>query len=165
MTTVYPEIINKLKNSFFKDLEISDLTIHKESQEYTACTFRLNGKRIEFRLAKITPKKTGQFVTVWKRSSLGITQPFDESDDLDFMMIACESKTDFGVFIFPKNVLVEKKIISKNEIGGKRGIRVYPTWVITENLQSTKTQLWQKEYFVKTDELNPQSQLLIKGLI
>lgn len=38
-----------------------------ESAEYGACRFALEGHSIVFRVAKITPTKTGQFVTLWKR--------------------------------------------------------------------------------------------------
>nr|WP_315171847.1 MepB family protein [uncultured Flavobacterium sp.] len=32
---------------------------------------------------------------------------------------------------------------------GKRGIRVYPNWSVTENKQAQKTQNWQTKYFVE----------------
>jgi hypothetical protein len=51
-----------------------------ESIEYGACSFGLNGKTIQQRISKITPKKTGQFVTIWKRNKDGITEPFDLLD-------------------------------------------------------------------------------------
>ena len=47
-------------------LDLGELTIEDESQEYGACTFRLNDLKIKFRISKITPTKTGQFVTIWK---------------------------------------------------------------------------------------------------
>jgi hypothetical protein len=58
-----------------------------------------------------------------------------------------------GQFIFPKTVLANKGIISKNGISGKRGIRVYPPWDVPNNKQAEKTQRWQLNYFltIKTD--------------
>ena len=48
-----------------------------ESTEYDACTFMLNDFSIRLRVAKITPTKIGQFVTLWKRVDNGPIQPYD----------------------------------------------------------------------------------------
>lgn len=135
--------------------EISNLKISPESKDYSACTFDLNGKIIQYRVAKITPTKIGQFVTIWKRNQNGITEPFDVSDDIDFIIITTKSGDNLGQFIFPKIVLVEKGILSQNGKSGKRGIRVYPSWDIPNNKQALKTQNWQLNYFltIKTDDL------------
>ena len=127
-----------------------DLTNFKqnlESAEYGACTFKLNGNTIQFRVSKSTPTKTGQFVTIWKRNKVGITEPFDISDDIDFIIIMSKSGKNFGQFILSKSVLVENGIITKNGKEGKRGIRVYPPWDITTSKQAEKTQSWQTKYF------------------
>ena len=58
-----------------------------ESAEYAASSFTLNGKAIQYRASKITPTKSGQFVTVWKRNGQGITEPFSVSDLFDFISI------------------------------------------------------------------------------
>ncbi|HLO52782.1 MAG TPA: MepB family protein [Saprospiraceae bacterium] len=127
-----------------------------ESKEYGACTFELNGKKIEQRISKITPTKTGQFVTIWKRNKEGITEPFDISDDFDFIIITSKSGDNFGQFIFPKSVLADKGIITRNGKIGKRGIRVYPPWDFATNKQALKTQSWQTKYFltIKNDSSN-----------
>jgi MepB protein len=44
------------------------------------CALLLNGLRVQYRVAKITPTKVGQFVTLWKRVGRGPIQPFDLSD-------------------------------------------------------------------------------------
>ena len=119
-----------------------------ESLEYGACSFKLNDMPIQYRVSKITPTKIGQFVTIWKRNKYGITKPFDISDDLDFIIITSKSRHHFGQFIFPKSVLADKGIITKNDKEGKRGIRVYPPWEITTNKQAIKTQSWQTKYFL-----------------
>ena len=56
--------------------DLTDLKQNLESKEYGACSFVLNGKTIQQRISKITPTKTGQFVTIWKRNENGITEPF-----------------------------------------------------------------------------------------
>lgn len=130
------------------DINLSNLKQHSESQEYGACSFELNGKKIQQRISKITPTKIGQFVTLWKRNKDGITEPFDFTDSIDFIIIIAVSGTNFGQFIFPKHVLANKGVITQNGKEGKRGIRVYPPWDLPTNKQATKTQLWQTNYFL-----------------
>jgi len=129
--------------------DLTDLKTEIESAEYAACTFRLNGMAIKYRVSKITPTKTGQFVAIWKRNHKGVTEPFDFSDDIDFLIITTRSGDNFGQFIFPKSVLLNKGIMSGSNKEGKRGIRVYPPWDKTTNKQAEKTQQWQTEYFLK----------------
>jgi len=123
--------------------------IEKESAEYGACSFKINELSIKFRVSKTTPTKIGQFVTVWKRSINGPIQPFDISDDLDFIIISSRNDRFFGQFIFPKSILVEKGIISGNNKEGKRGFRVYPPWDKAINKQAQNTQKWQMSYFLE----------------
>lgn len=128
--------------------DLTKFKISPESEEYGACSFVLNGLTIQYRISKITPTKTGQFVSIWKRNEEGITEPFNISDDLDFVIIASKSEANFGQFIFPKSVLADKKIITSNGKEGKRGIRVYPPWDRATNKQAEKTKNWQTKYFI-----------------
>lgn len=129
-------------------IELMNLKWKAESIEYGACTFQLNDKKIEHRVSKITPTKTGQFVAIWKRNKEGITEPFDVLDDIDFIIITSKSGDNFGQFIFPKSVLADKGIISRNGKEGKRGIRVYPPWDNVTSKQAERTQKWQTTYFL-----------------
>ncbi len=131
------------------NIVIDNFKIEKESVAYNACSFEINNKNILYREAKVTPTKIGLFVSIWKRNNTGITEPFNVDDDIDLVVISCRNGEQFGQFVFPKNVLVEKKIFTYNNIEGKRGIRVYPPWAITENKQAKQTQAWQLEYFLK----------------
>lgn len=134
------------------NFEFTNLIIDSESEEYQACSFKLNSFEIIHRFSKITPTKIGQFVTIWKRNSKGITAPFDVSDDFDFIIITSKSGDNLGQFIFPKSVLLEKGIISNSNTSGKRGIRVYPPWDVPANKQAEKTQLWQVKYFYSIEK-------------
>lgn len=144
--------------------DFGELIAEDESQEYGACTFRLNGLKIKFRVSKITPTKTGQFVTIWKRNKEGITQPFDLTDEIDFVIISSQNGDDFGQFIFPKSVLLDKRIMTGNIKEGKRGIRVYPPWDTVTNKQAEKTQLWQTKYFLTIDNSDKTNLNLAKQL-
>lgn len=99
------------------------------------------------RKAKITPKKIGQFASIWKRNTLGITVPRSFDDKFEFLIIQCEKGTLQGRFVFPKSILVEKGVVSSPKREGKRGFRVYPPWDKTESRQAIKTQKWQVDFF------------------
>jgi hypothetical protein len=155
------------ENSLYNGLEIvkqfvydkcgfvlTNLELHPESIEYGACSFELDGHKVEHRVSKITPAKTGQFVTIWKRSKNGVIKPFDISDDFDFIAITSKSGGNMGQFIFPKSVLADRGIISGNGKDGKRGIRVYPKWDTVTSKQAEKTQTWQTKYFITTKNGN-----------
>lgn len=114
-----------------------------------------------YREAKITPKKIGQFVSVWKRNKAGITEPRQLNDDFDEFIIKCEAGNKVGQFVFPKAVLAEKGIVSTNLKEGKRGFRVYPPWDKAENKQAIKTQEWQLEYFHYMDSDNTLEQTIL----
>ncbi|UJF29537.1 MepB family protein [Kaistella sp. 97-N-M2] len=136
------------------DLRLTNIQPEAESQKYTAHRFQLSGKLIIFRVSKITPTKTGQFVSLWKRNAQGSTAPFHLNDEFDYLIIATKTSTHFGAFIFPKKVLLEHRILSHETTDGKRGIRVYPSWDETTNQQAQKTQLWQTRYFLNLSDEN-----------
>jgi hypothetical protein len=127
-----------------------------ESADYDAFDFTIHQHRIKFRSAKITPTKTGQFVTLWKRNKLGTIEPFDFSDAIDFVIVNVRKNEVAGQFIFPKSVLLSKGVFSTANKEGKRATRVYPPWDETTSKQAQKTQQWQLDYFY---ELSPKPDL------
>lgn len=145
--------------------ELTNLKLASESIEYSACSFNLNGKTIQHRVSKITPTKIGQFVTIWKRNKDGITEPFDNSDDIDFIIITSKLDDNLGQFIFPKSVLADYGIITKNGKEGKRGIRVYPPWDKVTSNQAKRTQRWQSTYFLTIKNDNSTAIEIAKRLL
>ncbi|MGE5106589.1 MAG: MepB family protein [Sphingobacteriales bacterium] len=143
--------------------DFTELVTEDESQEYGASTFRLNRMKVKFRISKITPTKTGQFVTIWKRNQEGITQPLDLTDEIDFVVISSRNGDNFGQFIFSKSLLLDKGIMTANK-EGKRGIRVYPPWDTASNKQAEKTQSWQIKYFLTIHKDNSTDLALTKKL-
>lgn len=137
------------KESIFDkaDLQITSLQKESESEEYSAFRFQINSKDICYREAKITPTKTGQFVTLWKRNQTGIIEPFDYSDNIDFVIVSVRKDQNWGQFIFPKKILLEKDVFSTQNKEGIRATRVYPPWDETTSKQAQKTQKWQLDYF------------------
>jgi len=146
------------------DYILQEFVAEYESQEYGACMYKLNGRRIKFRVAKTTPAKTGQFVTLWKRNDSGITEPHDSSDPFDLFVISVRKDHLFGQFVFTKAVLIKQGILTTSEKEGKRGFRVYPPWDTTENKQAQKTQHWQSDFFLEINNGNPPESGRIKLL-
>jgi len=125
-----------------------------ESVDYGACRAELDGKRLVLRVAKTTPTKTGQFVTIWKRPHPDAEiAPLDEADPVDVVIIAVadddgDDGARHGFFIFPRKVLLERGVMSRAGHGGKRALRVYPPWCAPESGQAQRTQRWQAACFV-----------------
>lgn len=164
---ILPNELKTVKELIYDNhgFDLTNLKLSTESLEYGACSFELNNKKIQYRVAKITPLKSGHFVTIWQRNKDGITEPFHISDDLDFIIIAAKREKNFGQFIFPKVVLAEKGIITNNNKEGKRGIRVYPPWDTVASKQAEKTQTWQTKYFFTIDDGNSSNKDLIRRLL
>jgi hypothetical protein len=129
------------------DFHCSEPEVIAESADYNGYQFYLDKKLICYREAKTTPIKTGQFVTLWKRNKSGIIEPFDFSDEIDFVIISARKENLFGQFVFPKSILLEKGIFSTKTKEGKRATRVYPPWDETTSPRAQKTQKWQLDYF------------------
>jgi hypothetical protein len=148
--TMHQELV-EIQNRVFTPLgfKCSQPVIEPESAEYCAYSFELNNFSVRFRVAKITPTKIGQFVTLWKRLKKGPIQPYDSTDSVDFFIINTRNEDCFGQFIFPKSALCQHDVFSINGDGGKRAIRVYPPWDVAVNKQAKKTQKWQLEYFLE----------------
>lgn len=150
MDTTLSEIQKKVYESC--SLEITDIRMEPESKEYNASQFKLNNRNVLCRTAKVTPTKTGQFVTFWKRNSVGIIEPFNDLDTIDFYIINVRTDKKLGQFVFPKSILVKKGIISTPKKEGKRGFRVYPAWDTAKNKQAIQTQTWQLHYFYEIND-------------
>lgn len=160
--------LKTIEEQLFHPLGLSCSNIEEdlECREYSGFNFNLNEQNFKFRISKITPTKTGQFVTIWKRNEKGETTPFDATDNIDFYLVASFKDSLSGIFIFPKQILAEKEVLSNGKKTGKRGIRVYPTWDKTESKQAQKTQAWQTQYFLEfskdQEEALQRAKLLLK---
>lgn len=133
--------------------EFTDYKVHEEASEYFGCEYIYNDHKYIQRTAKITPKKVGQFVTLWKRNSKGLTVPFEADDFLKSVLILTKQDQRVGSFLFPKELLIEKGILTSSK-DGKRGFRVYPDWDRPTSKQALKTQEWQLKCFSSDLRLN-----------
>lgn len=130
-------------------LVITNVVSEQESADYAGHSLRVDGLACRFRVAKTTPTKNGQFVTLWRRSKEGPIRPFGDGDDLDLVIVSVGSDEHSGQFVFPRRALVAHGILSRPGREGKRAFRVYPPWVATESAQAARTQRWQAEHFLE----------------
>lgn len=120
-----------------------------ESAEYGACRLALDDRTVVFRVAKTTPTKIGQFVTLWKRPSPDAEiAPLDSSDGVSLVVVSVSDATYRGQFVFPQKTLLERGIMSCSHKGGKRAFRVYPPWSKPVVPEAVHTQKWQMRYFL-----------------
>jgi hypothetical protein len=163
---IHPDLILAQKYLYTPcNLPCTSVTAEAESADYGAYTFQMNKLNVQYRVAKITPTKTGQFVTLWKRSKEGPIQPFHISDPVDLFIVNTKNTDHFGQFIFPKSVLYERGVLSDNLKEGKRAFRVYPPWDHPTNNQARKTQQWQLKYFIEARGNQPTDLQLAKSLL
>ncbi|WP_081232182.1 MepB family protein [Pseudomonas chlororaphis] len=120
-----------------------------ESAEYGATRLALDGHTVAFRVAKTTPTKMGQFVTLWKRPLPGgPIAPLDFHDNISFVVVSVSDAPHHGQFVFDRKILAAKGIMAINGAGGKRAFRVYPPWVKPVAKDAVRTQQWQRRYFL-----------------
>lgn len=134
-----------------------------ESEEYGACRLGLENRNVVFRVAKTTPTKIGQFVTLWKRPQ-STTTALDINDNVDYVVISSSNATSQGQFIFDREALLREGIMAKAGKKGKMAFRVYPPWSKPEAPQAIKTQKWQLRYFVNHTQSNQQAYALVRKL-
>ena len=108
----------------------------KEEQKYKRC-----------RLAKRTPKKEGYFTVFWKKDQNNNNVPYTNEDLGDELVIVVIDSYNSGLFIIPKEVAVNKRILSTRDSKGKMAMRFYPPWCTNLNKTAQSTQKWQLEYF------------------
>lgn len=160
------EAIMNYRNSVYTKcgLRMENFSPEAEGAAYGAHTFMFEGRKCLFRVAKKTPRKIGWFVTIWKRAGEGVILPYDQSDDVDFVVVAVSDDNYVGEFVFPKPVLLEKNLFSVGGVGGKRATRLYTPWDNTTSVLAIKAQAWQNEFFVNFDTHNSALREKIRSL-
>ncbi|HDP4221945.1 TPA: MepB family protein [Staphylococcus aureus] len=136
-----------LKYIFSEEPEVKDLTEEKYNQDYEALTFSFKEETYQSRLAKKTPTKAGYFVTCWTKDENNCNQPYSKEALADYLMIIVIDEELSGYFLFPRELLVEKGILTTFEHKGKMAFRVYPKWCNQLNKTAGQTQKWQCKYF------------------
>ena len=143
----------------------ADYSIDSEAREYGGLRFTLAGRKVVFRVAKVTPTKVGQFVTLWKRPCPGCEiAPLDSADDIDFVVVHVSAEGHCGQFVFDRETLLSQGVFAINGRGGKRAFRVYPPWSQPVARQARQSQTWQAECFVAITPVESASIVRIRSL-
>ncbi|EOL47757.1 MepB family protein [Enterococcus caccae] len=127
---------------------IENLQVEEQNIDYEGVTFSLGNQTFRSRKAKVTPKKSGYFVVFWEKDDNNKNQPYESTGAPDNLVITVLDQEKSGQFIFPKEILIKKNILTDGEAKGKMALRVYPEWVTGLNKTASATQEWQKPYFV-----------------
>lgn len=123
--------------------------------EYESCNFYIGEQKYKSRRAKKTPNKKGYFVVFWTKDKNNKNRPYTWEETPEKLIVTVLDKDKKGQFIFPKEILLEKQIISKDNIKGKMAMRVYPSWEVELNKTAKRTQKWQNDYFIDfTSDVN-----------
>lgn len=131
------------------NLKLANLEKTTENAEYGGTSFTLHGKNVQFRVAKTTPSKAGQFVALYKRcSTTNKIIPFGTHDNYDYVFVATSKEAYRGIFIFDHHILVKQGILTSLNKPGKLAFRVYAPWVDVKAAQAIKTKQWQSNYFM-----------------
>lgn len=126
---------------------VSVICEEQQNKDYGGCVARVDTKMHRVRIAKRTPKKTGQFVAIWEKDSLYCNSAFSSEEAPDFLTIFCIQDEMQGVFVFPREVMEEKGIYRTASKKGKMAFRLYPPWDHPTGLQAVQTQKWQAKFF------------------
>lgn len=132
-------------------LAITHIIAEPQNAQYGGARFRVNEQEARFRVAKITPKKVGQFVAFWYKKD-GVNTPYSGATAPAYVIIHVQSGEQHGQFIFPNAVLQHRGILASDAHKGKMAMRVYPSWDVPTNKQAIASQKWQLRYFVPFDE-------------
>ncbi|HAG42584.1 MAG TPA: mep operon protein MepB [Clostridium sp.] len=146
----FNDAITELNNRIYNpnNLVVTNLHEEKQNSEYAGGTFQLNHRTVRFRMSKVTPNKVGQFVSFWEKDENMQNQAFPYESAPDLLVITCITDNKLGQFVFPKEILLKKKILRTCLQKGKMAMRVYPIWDTPISNQAIETQKWQLLYFV-----------------
>ncbi|MGM0220131.1 MepB family protein [Enterococcus sp. AZ126] len=137
--------IKKMLEKEFGNYQI--LNYEEQNQEYEGMVIKNFSKKIRYRIAKKTPKKAGYFVAFWEKDQHFQNQPFSSRNSPDLLAISVIDGNKRGIFILPKQICIDKKILSNGIEKGKMAMRFYPTWCTNLNSTALHTQKWQVNYF------------------
>lgn len=166
METKTEFIIREIASKYFNPttLVIDNIELENHNIDYYGASFTINNHTVRFRKAKVTPNKIGQFVVAWEKDDKKQNKAYNYQFSPDFLFIYTEMGNNKGAFVFPKDVLLENKILSSASQKGKMGFRVYPQWDKVDSPQAMKTKEWQSSYFIdlSKESIHERLNLLLK---
>ncbi|WP_042213252.1 MepB family protein [Paenibacillus borealis] len=149
-----------INETFYAPARLTVTSVREEPQnaEYGAGLFQLNNLSVRFRVGKITPTKTGQFVVFWEKDAERKNRALSYTDAPDLLVINTFHPVsgEIGQFVFPKDVLRMHGVLAYGDAPGKMAMRVYPDWDTVTSKQASAAQNWQLPYFSRVDPMNGQ---------
>ncbi|MDA9472355.1 MepB family protein [Enterococcus sp. 5H] len=131
---------------------LENVILEEQNKDYEGAFFTIGKHSFRSRKGKRTPKKQGYFVVFWEKDTLNNNKAYDFVRAPDKLIITIFDEDKRGQFIFPKELLAEKNILSTENKQGKMALRVYPDWVTSLNKTASMTQKWQLPYFLNLSE-------------
>lgn len=119
----------------------------EQNSDYEAGTVAMGSQIWRIRTARVTPKKPGAFVAVWRRNPKGETCPFVSDEHVDGLLVFVRDGERFGFFQFSSSQLANLGVTSSEAHAGRRGFWVYPSWSTGLNPQAMSTQWAQSSAF------------------
>ncbi|MDG4957509.1 MepB family protein [Lactococcus lactis] len=144
---------NQIIKGLVKDFKIVKYEEQNIDYEGAILYDTQKGHLIRSRLGKLTPKKSGFFTVFWEQDIQGRNHPFCAQESPDFLLVAVYDENRKGIFLIPKAVTIDQKILSTNTQKGKMAMRFYPVWCQGLNPTAQKTQRWQLEYFIDLSDV------------
>ena len=89
---------------------IKEIIWEDQNKNYLGCIVKLDEQIHRVRVAKITPKKIGQFVAIWQKDEHNVNQAFSFDDSPEYLSIFVFDGDKKGVFIFPKETMKNKGV-------------------------------------------------------
>lgn len=128
--------------------------LENQNIEYEGLIFysQTMNSKVRARLAKKTPKKEGYFVAFWEKDEQANNTPFKAASSPELLAIVIDDGNKKGVFTIPKEIAIEKQILSTENGRGKMAMRFYPPWCHNLNKTAMRTQKWQLQYFKNLSE-------------
>lgn len=145
--TDFKQSLAVVQKELYRTLIPDKVSVELQNLEYGAGRFWLEKTSVRYRVAKITPKKIGQFVALWYKDQ-GKNTPYSATDSPDVLVVNTFTSERSGQFVFPKEELARRGILSQ-EKPGKMAMRVYPVWDQPTSSQALATQKWQQPYFIE----------------
>lgn len=104
---------------------ITLLSEEKQNAEYEGFLCQVNESQqlIRSRLAKKTPKKEGYFAAFWEKNQQNQNEAFDATEAPEMLAIVIADQEKQGLFLLPKECLIQQKILKTNQQKGKMAAR------------------------------------------
>ncbi len=124
-----------------------EITYENQNKAYHGMFCYHGDQTYRVRSGKFTPKKKGAFVVMWEKDGNNKNKPYDFLEFPQYLVVIISRQNKSGYFLFPKEELKKRRIISDGVIVGKMGFRVYLPDETGLNQTALRTQGWQAEYY------------------